>query len=52
MFEQVVEQKTTDMRVLPGISTTVAEESRRQWSVPEKQRRMLTKPVGKKKAGD
>jgi hypothetical protein len=52
MVEQVVEQVTTDIRVLPGM--TVAERSRRQWtsmSMAEKRRRMLTKPVGKE-AGD
>lgn len=56
MIEEVVEQKMTDMWVLPGTVATVAEESRRQWislSMPEKQRRrMLTNPVGKKTAED
>lgn len=49
MVEQVVERKTTDMWVLPGMA--VAEESRRQrtsLSMVEKERsRMLTKPVGR-----
>lgn len=52
MIEQVVEQKTTDMWVLPDMAATVAEESRRHWiplSMLEKhQCRMLTKQVGKK----
>ena len=54
MVEQVVEQKTADMWVLPGMVATVAEESRRQWSslsMLEKQRRhMLTKPGEKNQA--
>lgn len=54
MVEQVVEQEVADIRVLLGM--TVVDESRRQWtsmSMAEKRRRrMLTMPVGKKKAGD
>jgi len=58
MVEQVVEQvveKTTDMWVLPGMAATVAEESRRQWTLSmleKERRRMLTKSVEKNKTGD
>jgi len=52
MFEQVVEQEMTDIRVLPGM--TVAVERRRQWTsmsmAERRRRRMLTKPVSKKQA--
>jgi len=53
MVEQVVEQKMADIRVVPGM--TVAAE-RRPWTSKSKaerrRRRMLTKSVLKKQAGE
>jgi hypothetical protein len=52
MVEQEVEQKTTEMGVLPGKAAIVAEGSRRHWtSLSMERRRTLTTPV-KKKFGD
>jgi len=49
MIEQEVEQKTTEMWVLPGI---VVEESRRQWTSLSRERHRVLTTLVKKAAGD